>query len=173
MSWAAGERRAIVLVLASILSAMPGAKGEPTVTERHWGEKTEGLAISIAVGKDGFRQSDEIVLNIVLGNFGPSVVPIVVRSPWSDYVYTVRDSLGNEYRMNEQGQQRAEASLRRKIIRDLHTGEYQVDDFELSNGIDLKYPGVYTVFATRTFPRPGSRDPLTVRSNSITFQTSQ
>lgn len=143
--------------------------------ERQWGEKKEGLAISVAVGKDSFKESELVGLNVVLRNFGTAPVPIVVRSPWVDYVYTVRDSRGNELPMNAYGQQRAKASLeRRKIIRDLQPGESQEDDFELSKGVDLEHPDTYTVFATRTFPWPGhAGNSFTVQSNAITFQTTR
>jgi hypothetical protein len=143
--------------------------------ERQWGEKKGGLAISVAVEKRDFRPSDHIVLNIMLKNFGTSPVSVVVRSPWADYRYVIRNGRGAELPMLMYGRQRAEAASEgRKIIRELRPGESQTDDFELNTAFDLKNPDTYTLFASRTLPSPSRpAESFTLQSNAVTVRVTE
>jgi hypothetical protein len=143
--------------------------------ERQWGEKKEGLAISVAVEKRDFRRYDHIVLNIVLKNFGTSPASVVVRSPWADYRYVIRNGRGAELPMLMYGRQRAEAALEgRKMIRELRPGESQTDDFELNTAFDLKDPDTYILFASRILPSPGRPgESFTLQSNAVTVRVTE
>src|ERR1700722_5111563 len=135
---AGGKHLRINVALASMLSiAARDSKGLQTMTERHWGEKIAGIALSSSVPKATFKRSEDIVLDIILKNFGEKPVAMVVRSPWLDYPYPVRNSRGQQISMNEFGQQRAEvATAGRKSSRDLKVGESQTDDIELSKAFN-------------------------------------
>jgi hypothetical protein len=160
----------IYAALVSVLSlAAQDSKGLPMLNDRHWGEKTEGLAMSISVPETSFKASDEIVLNIILKNFGLTSASIMVRSPWADFAFTVQNGRGQEIAMNQYGRRRAEASLEgRKIIQDLQAGDARSEDFELSKSFKLEL-GTYTLFVTRAFQLPGHNSALRVKSNPITF----
>ncbi len=139
------------------------------LNDRHWGDKTEELAISISVPEASFKASDEIVLNIILKNFGLIPASIVVRSPWADYAFVPHNGHGQEVPMNQYGRKRAEASLEgRKMTYDLQPGETRSEEFELSRSFKLE-PGTYTLFVTRAFQLPGHSTALRVKSNPITF----
>lgn len=169
---AAGRSVGIILAFAAVLSAgRHDWKGRQVMRERQWGEIKEGLAISIAVNNDHLETLDNVVLNLVLKNFGAAPVLAVVRSPWVDYIYVVHDDRGHELVMTSYGQQRAEGSREgRMMVRNLQPGESQSEDFELSKGFDLKHTSTVSIFATRTFPWPGHPgESFTVRSNAVTL----
>ncbi len=161
----------VLILMLSLFLTDQDSKGLQPMKERQWGEKKEGLAISIVVSEADYKKSDDIVLDILLKNFGANPVPLVVRSQWIDYTYVVSNSLGQHTMKNAFGRQREEAGQEgRKMIVDLRPGESRSDEFELSKAFDLK-PGTYTVFVARTFQNSSHAGQLvTVRSNLITFR---
>lgn len=153
---------------------MPGKKGATAVSrtqpdEFRWGDKEENLAMSLSVAKEAYRLGELIPLRISLKNFGSAPVPVVIRSPWSDYTLKIQYERRVNIEKTSYGLQMAETAAEgRRATRQLMPEEVITEDLELTQGYDMKLPGSYTIVASRIVYKNGETNQYaTITSNEL------
>ena len=152
---------AAALALAAVALAEPSAKLEEDISKgRAWGRTAEGLALSIATEKRTYAPGEQIVLNVLLRNFGETPVLLIEQNPLWSYRPTVLFPDGKKAPITIHGKTVSEDDVGSGISECGHLlepGEMRCVEFVMNKLYDFTRSGKYTVSVRRMHFAPAEK----------------
>lgn len=147
-------------------------RGGRQMSDHHWGEITEGLAISLFTEQEEFPLGTRVTVRVLMKNFGKSATAVVTRSPWIDYKWLVTGPDEKALSRTRQGEKILETAAEiGRSNRQLMPGEMIADTLDLTEAYDLHRSGTFKIVATREiYARNQLSKFTTVTSNQLVIK---